>query len=126
MPRRASSSRQTRRSVGRQQLLHIFGDDDLLPSSDIHAQRFRPHTDDDIAVHIEQREVSRHPVPGETPDHFTKMLVQEAPEFVAGGYSRHPRMDRFRAQPFPLMSISRCLDAVQEEARARGYNFIPD
>jgi hypothetical protein len=40
-----------------------------------------------------------------------------------GGYSRHPQLDRFRAQRAPLDAIGAFLVAIADEADARGYHF---
>jgi hypothetical protein len=39
------------------------------------------------------------------------------------GYRFHPQLDRFKAHPKPRSAISMYLDAVCEEAGARGYSF---
>lgn len=39
------------------------------------------------------------------------------------GYRFHPQLERFKAHPTPRLAISTYLDAVCEEARARGYSF---
>lgn len=39
------------------------------------------------------------------------------------GYTRHPQLERFRAQRDPLPSIGSYLEAVAEEAGRRGYRF---
>ena len=51
------------------------------------------------------------------------LLAQKALESTSGGYSRHPQLERFRAQPHPLLTVSCYLEAVLEESRYRGYNF---
>ena len=40
-----------------------------------------------------------------------------------GGYSRHPQLARFLAQPSPIASIAEYLRAVHKEAQSRGYRF---
>lgn len=39
------------------------------------------------------------------------------------GYTRHPQLLRFRAQPDPAGAIASFLAGVLEEAQARGYRF---
>ena len=39
------------------------------------------------------------------------------------GYKNHPQLDRFKAQADPLAAVGRYLQAVCDEAEARGYNF---
>lgn len=39
------------------------------------------------------------------------------------GYTRHPQLERFQAQPDPLQSMDVYLWAVQQEASRRGYRF---
>ncbi|GEK80025.1 pyrimidine dimer DNA glycosylase/endonuclease V [Agrococcus baldri] len=39
------------------------------------------------------------------------------------GYTRHPQLERFRAQPDPLAAIGAYLEAVAAAAGARGYRF---
>jgi hypothetical protein len=39
------------------------------------------------------------------------------------GYRSHPQLDRFRAAPDPSAAIHRYLEAVLDEAGARGYSF---
>lgn len=39
------------------------------------------------------------------------------------GYTRHPQLERFRAQADPLGSIGAYLASVADEAEARGYRF---
>lgn len=39
------------------------------------------------------------------------------------GYTRHPQLERFRAQADPLASIGAYLSSVADEADARGYRF---
>ena len=51
------------------------------------------------------------------------LLAQKTLASTSGGYSRHPQLERFRAQPHPLVTISCYLEAVLEESRRRGYNF---
>lgn len=39
------------------------------------------------------------------------------------GYTRHPQLQRFQAQPAPLAAIDAYLHAVVAEAATRGYRF---
>lgn len=39
------------------------------------------------------------------------------------GYTRHPQLERFRAQRDPVASVGVYLEAVADEADARGYRF---
>lgn len=39
------------------------------------------------------------------------------------GYTSHPQLERFRAQPDPLVAIGAYLQGVLLEATARGYRF---
>jgi hypothetical protein len=39
------------------------------------------------------------------------------------GYTRHPQLARFRAQPDPVAAIGTYLEAVAAAAEARGYRF---
>jgi len=39
------------------------------------------------------------------------------------GYTRHPQLERFRAQPEPLGAVGRYLTGLAVEADARGYHF---
>jgi hypothetical protein len=39
------------------------------------------------------------------------------------GYTRHPQLERFLAQPDPLASVGAYLSAVADAAEARGYRF---
>ncbi|SDS04756.1 pyrimidine dimer DNA glycosylase/endonuclease V [Agrococcus carbonis] len=39
------------------------------------------------------------------------------------GYTRHPQLDRFRAQPDPIAAIGAYLETVAAAAEARGYRF---
>lgn len=41
------------------------------------------------------------------------------------GYTHHPQLDRFRAQPSPSDSIASFLAAVHAESVLRGYSFDP-
>ncbi|ATG54934.1 pyrimidine dimer DNA glycosylase [Brachybacterium ginsengisoli] len=39
------------------------------------------------------------------------------------GYRAHPQLERFRAQDAPLAAVGAYLEALAEEATARGYRF---
>jgi len=39
------------------------------------------------------------------------------------GYTRHPQLERFRAEPDPLAAVGAYLRGVADEADARGYRF---
>lgn len=39
------------------------------------------------------------------------------------GYTRHPQLERFRAQPDPVAAVGAYLDVVATAAEARGYRF---
>ena len=39
------------------------------------------------------------------------------------GYRHHPQLERFRAQPRPVESLNRYLDAVYAESLRRGFSF---
>lgn len=39
------------------------------------------------------------------------------------GYRSHPQLERFRAQPFPIVAIDAYLAALRDEAVVRGYRF---
>lgn len=39
------------------------------------------------------------------------------------GYRNHPQVDRFRAQPTPLVVVGSYLTGIAAEAASRGYNF---
>jgi hypothetical protein len=51
------------------------------------------------------------------------LLAQAALLRPQGGYGRHPQLDRFRASPVPLATAGRYLEALADEADARGYRF---
>ena len=51
------------------------------------------------------------------------LLAQAALLRPEGGYGRHPQLDRFRASPVPLATAGRYLEAIADEADARGYRF---
>lgn len=39
------------------------------------------------------------------------------------GFTRHPQLDRFRAQPDPVLAVGAYLHGVAAEARRRGYRY---
>jgi len=39
------------------------------------------------------------------------------------GYTRHPQLERFQAQPDPVSAVGAYLEALADEADARGYRF---
>ncbi|MFS0706101.1 pyrimidine dimer DNA glycosylase/endonuclease V [Cellulomonas sp. 179-A 9B4 NHS] len=41
------------------------------------------------------------------------------------GFTRHPQLDRFRAQPEPVVAIAAYLHALRDEAARRGYRYDP-
>lgn len=41
------------------------------------------------------------------------------------GYRQHPQLQRFQAQADPIAAVDVYLQAVHDEARARGYRFDP-
>lgn len=51
------------------------------------------------------------------------LLAQKVLEGRTKGYTRHPQLQRFRAQSDPLAAIGTYLHAVCDEAESRGYNF---
>ncbi|MDO5719896.1 MAG: pyrimidine dimer DNA glycosylase/endonuclease V [Actinomycetaceae bacterium] len=51
------------------------------------------------------------------------LLAQKVLAGLTRGYTRHPQLERFRAQTDPLASIGVYLSALAEEADARGYRF---
>lgn len=51
------------------------------------------------------------------------LLAQAALLHPDGGYGRHPQLERFRAAPVPLATAGRYLEALADEADARGYAF---
>ncbi len=51
------------------------------------------------------------------------LLAQAVLEGGTRGYTRHPQLERFRAEPDPLAAIGDYLAAVADEASARGYRF---
>ena len=51
------------------------------------------------------------------------LLAQSVLHEPRRGYTRHPQLDRFRAEPAPLEAIGAFLAGVAAEAEARGYRF---
>jgi hypothetical protein len=51
------------------------------------------------------------------------LLAQNVLADRTNGYKNHPQLDRFKAQKDPLAAIGNYLEAVAEEASARGYRF---
>lgn len=51
------------------------------------------------------------------------VLKRLAAGAAPGGYSRHPQLARFLAQPTPVACIAEYLRGVQAEAHSRGYRF---
>lgn len=51
------------------------------------------------------------------------LLAQKVLDGGTRGYTHHPQLRRFRAQPAPLEAIGAYLGALQQEATVRGYRF---
>ncbi len=51
------------------------------------------------------------------------LLAQQVLLGRTKGYRNHPQLDRFKAQPDPLLAISRYLRELCREAKRRGYHF---
>ena len=51
------------------------------------------------------------------------LLAQAVLEGGTRGYTRHPQLERFRAEPDPAEAIGDYLAAVADEAGRRGYLF---
>lgn len=51
------------------------------------------------------------------------LLAQKVLAGGTRGYTHHPQLRRFRAQPAPLEAIGAYLGALQQEATLRGYRF---
>ena len=51
------------------------------------------------------------------------LLAQAALRRPEGGYGRHPQLERFRAARVPLAAVGTYLEALADEADARGYRF---
>ena len=51
------------------------------------------------------------------------VLKRLAAGAASGGYSRHPQLARFLAQPAPIACIAEYLRGVHAEAQTRGYRF---
>ena len=51
------------------------------------------------------------------------LLAQKVLAGGTRGYTRHPQLTRFRAQPEPVAAVAAFLTGLAEEATARGYHF---
>jgi hypothetical protein len=51
------------------------------------------------------------------------LLAQAVIATEGRGYSRHPQLERFRADPAPLEAVGVFLTGIADEADARGYRF---
>ena len=51
------------------------------------------------------------------------LLAQKVLSGGTRGYTRHPQLARFRAQPKPLAAVAAFLAGLADEAKARGYRF---
>lgn len=51
------------------------------------------------------------------------LLAQAVLRGATRGYTQHPQLERFRAQPEPLQAVGAYLLGVADEAAARGYRF---
>ncbi|RJQ50898.1 MAG: hypothetical protein C4521_13185 [Actinobacteria bacterium] len=51
------------------------------------------------------------------------LLAQAVLAGSTKGYTKHPQLERFRAQPDPLSAVASYLEAVWREADRRGYRF---
>lgn len=51
------------------------------------------------------------------------LLAQKVLRGETRGYRNHPQLARFKSQAQPVAAIAAYLRALEEEARARGYNF---
>ena len=51
------------------------------------------------------------------------LLAQKVLAGGTRGYTRHPQLERFRAQPQPVNVIATFLSGLAEEARRREYSF---
>ncbi len=51
------------------------------------------------------------------------LLAQKVLRGLTVGYTAHPQLLRFRAEPDPVAAIASYLAGVEEEARRRGYRF---
>lgn len=51
------------------------------------------------------------------------LLAQAVLASPGRGYTRHPQLERFRADPAPLEAVGAFLTGVADEADARGYRF---
>lgn len=51
------------------------------------------------------------------------LLAQKVLRGLTKGYTRHPQLQRFRTAPDPVAAVATYLDAMADEATARGYRF---
>lgn len=51
------------------------------------------------------------------------LLAQKVLRGLTKGYTRHPQLQRFRVAPDPVAAVAAYLDAMADEAAARGYRF---
>lgn len=51
------------------------------------------------------------------------LLAQAVLRGATRGYTMHPQLERFRAQPDPLQAVGAYLLGIADEAAARGYRF---
>lgn len=51
------------------------------------------------------------------------LLAQAVLAGSTKGYTHHPQLERFRAQPDPLAAIAAYLEGLWREAGSRGYDF---
>lgn len=51
------------------------------------------------------------------------LLAQKVRVGETRGYTRHPQLERFQAQADPIASVGVYLEALADEADARGYRF---
>ncbi|MCX6772648.1 MAG: pyrimidine dimer DNA glycosylase/endonuclease V [Candidatus Micrarchaeota archaeon] len=54
------------------------------------------------------------------------LLAQKVLAGKTKGYTKHPQLERFRAQKKPMDAIGVYLSEVKKEAEKRGYNFSGD
>lgn len=51
------------------------------------------------------------------------LLAQAVLAGLTRGYTKHPQLDRFRATADPMAAVGAYLDAIADEAEARGYRY---
>lgn len=51
------------------------------------------------------------------------LLAQAVLRGETRGYREHPQLERFKEQTSPVSAVARYLQAVRDEAEARGYSF---